>query len=243
MCNSCSTNDNIKIAIYLFIIVVAICVLFGNLDQNTKSLLLALAGGALVVQLMKPNFMKVEHLEDLVMPSNTVSSDETTLNVNTDDDRYSEYNNISLSRDIDTMTQRRADLVFSNDPSKPIDNSDLIHEAAMNYSSTFQPQLSQGVTASQSADGSGFNLGEPDAPAGIIKYSVPLNDFAYDLDESLARKQQHRSDMNKKAIDGAVRSTRNIYQKYFSNELNTNSEKQWWSAESTDFETDFHPYY
>jgi hypothetical protein len=129
----------------------------------------------------------------------------------------------------------------SDDSNKStIDNSDIIDAAIMRGSSLFLPNNSPGVTATSSAGMSAFTLGEHSHE--VYNAIQPINDAAYNVDQALARKQQHRSNINKKAVDGAVRSTKNLYQRLFQNELRENSEREWWNAESTDFETDFRSY-
>jgi hypothetical protein len=139
--------------------------------------------------------------------------------------------------EVDGMDQRKTDIIYEN---SALDNSDMIQDYIQKGSSIFQPGTAQGVTTTSSAQHSNFTLAQPGM---YMEYSVPINGRGYNADEALARKQQHRSSMNKRAIDGAVRSTRNIYQKYFTDELNENEEREWWTAEAQPIETDFRPYY
>ncbi len=62
------------------------------------------------------------------------------------------------------------------------------------------------------------------------------------IDELLTRKQVHRSNMNRTALDGKVRSTRAIYEKYFTSELDENDDRVWWSSEAQESENDYNPY-
>jgi hypothetical protein len=69
--------------------------------------------------------------------------------------------------------------------------------------------------------------------------SVPLNENAINIDDKLSRGQMHRSLMNKRAIDGTVRATRNQFDKYFVNELDENEKREWWNHQADDVETDY----
>lgn len=142
-----------------------------------------------------------------------------------------------LPPEVDTINQRITNIIYPNDT---LDNSDAVQNYLQKGSSIFQPGTAQGVTTTSSANHSNFTLAQP----GMYnQYSVPLNPRGYNADEALARKQQHRGNMNKRAIDGMVRSTRNVFQKYFTDELKENENREWWSAEAQPIETDFHPYY
>jgi hypothetical protein len=142
-----------------------------------------------------------------------------------------------IPTEVDTIDQRITDIIYPNDT---MDNSDVVQGYLQKGSSIFQPGTAQGVTTTSSANHSNFTLAQP----GMYnQYSVPLNPRGYNADEALARKQQHRGNMNKRAIDGMVRSTRNVFQKYFTDELRENENREWWSAEAQPIETDFRPYY
>lgn len=227
------------IIIVLILAIVCATLLNADIDPTQKGILVgAVAAGALLYTTMTPT----EHLQEAVPVLNDTETPE--VDIDTDSTRYSEYDNISLPRDIDSVEQRRIDLDLRGlNQSTTIDNSDAVEDAVSRFSSTFQPSNSQGVTSTSSAELAGTTLGEPERQRLLLAYSVPFNDGAYDLDESLARGQQHRGTINKRAIDGAVRSTKNVFQRTLQNELDENEEREWWSAESTKFETDFHPYY
>jgi hypothetical protein len=162
-----------------------------------------------------------------------------------DEDQYiGKYQNVRTG-DLDNMLQRNYSMDFakqsdgSYQTSDEIDNSDAVEEAITRGNTVFQPSM-QGVSATSSAMLSSFNLAEP---GPMPEYKIPLNNRATTVDESVSRKQQHRGAMNKKAIDGVVRNTKNAYQRCFLNELDENYHKDWWSAESHDVETDFMPPY
>jgi hypothetical protein len=183
---------------------------------------------------------QTEYMEEPRKITNSVVSDDGHLLIDTDDVSLSQYGNIGTSSDVDTLFQRHTDLDMTNVAPDDLDNSDFVQDSMQKGSSIFQPNTAQGVTASQAAYHSNFKLAQPGL---YMEYSVPINPRGYTADEALARKQQHRADINKKAIDGAVRSTRNIYERFFQNELNENENTEWWSAEAAEFETDFRPYY
>lgn len=161
--------------------------------------------------------------------------------INIDDLEQSDYSNISTHDDIDSMRQRILN------PIPPalgeIDNSDVVAQVVQRGNTVFQPN-GVGVTPTISAEMSKFSLG---GPSGIpyldddTPYDIPQVNVN-SLDETIARKQAHTALNNKKAIDGHVRSTRNIYQKYFTDELNENSDREWWGNNGTSLETDFSTY-
>lgn len=153
-----------------------------------------------------------------------------------DDYDISPYGNISVANDIDMMEQRRPNLVYPNGVDK-IDNSDVVDQFVSRGSSYFQPNM-QGVTPVTYAGTSAFNMHEQ---GPLSEYYTPL-EGRMSIDEMAARKQQHRAAINKKAIDGAVRSTRDIYERFFNSELEENEGNVWWSAEAAPIETDFRNY-
>jgi hypothetical protein len=242
MCSSCAGNWDILV--YLLIVLVFVVVIGNVADLDSgKTVLLALVSTAFVVY-WQYTYNSTEHLESPVIVDDKMIQPDGIQNYNYDDRKYSEYGNISMARDIDSMEQRSIDLVLPDDKSNAgWDNSDLVEASIDKHSSNFQPDRAHGFSSTNSAYLSNMTLGEPNPLMPPTNYTVPLNDFAYDLDESLSRGQQYRASINKRAIDGAVRSTRNVFQKSFTNELDENEAREWWSAESTKFETDFRPYY
>lgn len=157
------------------------------------------------------------------------------FNIDPDDMGYSNFNNISLSNDIDSLTQRTPNIAF---PRNEIDNSDVIDQ--MYGDTVFQPAHSIGVSATTNASMTAFNLG---GPGGLMDeespYDSPTNG-QINIDEKLAISQQHRGSIARKAIEGYVRNTKNVYQKYFTNELSENAAREWWDNSSEEgLETDF----
>lgn len=81
------------------------------------------------------------------------------------------------------------------------------------------------------------------------QYDVPehpsylnLNGRGYNVDEQMARMQSHISDRNRRAINGAVRATRNKFDKFFEQELRENETRHWWENEYADYEEMDRPY-
>lgn len=144
---------------------------------------------------------------------------------------HSKYNNITED-DINLASQEPQNygtpIIEHNEN---IDNSDNIETAITRGTSLFFPN-SIGFTPTAIM---------PDMPSHWKDYNIPLSG-QQDLDERLATKQQQRSNLNKIAIDGSVRSTKNIYEKYFNEELQENEDRVWWSSESQPIETDWTPY-
>ena len=137
-------------------------------------------------------------------------------------DPYSKYGNISLDGDIDMSEQEVIDPSLTGNGTARFDNSDAIAAVISGGTTLFHP------------DGRGFS---PTSNHGNVperfssQYDIPLSG-KQNLDERFARKQQQRSDINKRAIDGSVRATRELYNKYFTEELNENEERVWYSAEA-----------
>jgi hypothetical protein len=159
------------------------------------------------------------------------------FSIDVDDLGYSNFDNISLANDIDTLQQRTPNIQFPRDE---LDNSDVI--AQMYGDTVFQPAHSIGVSTTTNASMSAFNLAGPSGLTemdSISPYDSPTNG-QINIDEKLAINQQHRGSIAKKAIEGYVRSTKNVYQKYFTNELRENAAREWWDNSSEEgLETDF----
>ena len=65
----------------------------------------------------------------------------------------------------------------------------------------------------------------------ITKREFAFNAESFSVDDGMARRQEWTSSINKRAIDGTSRSTRNIYDKHFIAELADNEEREWWGGE------------
>lgn len=130
--------------------------------------------------------------------------------------------------------------------SKMFDNSDVV-ETVIRGSSEYEPRESESTNFYRLEDlvykpkinmAAKSFLG-PEGPV-YAEYHQPINGRAISADDKLTRRQQHISLMNKRAIDGAVRATKNQFSKYFQNELNEASAREWWDDEEEDAELDFH---
>lgn len=82
---------------------------------------------------------------------------------------------------------------------------------------------------------------DPTIYAGPYHQYTGTNDEAYDADDGLASRQSYLGYADKRAKDGANRTTRNIFNKFFAEELNAESSKEWWGNSET-MSTDFLPY-
>lgn len=231
-----------------FIILIYLVVVFGAEYPIAVSGLVAVCGLIFVGCLF--DTPQKEHLTEnagSAVDTSTVSDGDVSQ---IDDDRfYGKYQNVDMT-DMDSMLQRPYNVNFGKDAgpsdgtgmgagSNVIDNSAAVEEAISRGNTVFQPSM-QGVSVTSSAMLSNFNMAEP---GPIPDYAIPLNNRATSVDESLARKMQHRGAMNKKAIDGAVRTTKNKFAQLFRNELDENEGRYWWSAQAVDIETDFLPPY
>ncbi len=235
MCDKCVGRNDIIIFIVIALVLLALVSSYNGSDSITVGSIAAVIAVIGYTQLNK------EHLETIREVDNNAVQTDGVLNYNYDNNRFSEHGNITMARDIDSMEQRIIDINLDNEG--PIDNADTVESALEKGSSNFQPDRAHGFSSTSSAYLSNYTLGEPNPNTSKLDYHVPLNDAAYDLDESLSRGQQYRASINKRAIDGAVRHTRNSFKRVFSNELNENEKRVWYSAEAEDLETDFRPYY
>ncbi len=233
--------------LFVFIFIVLIYISSGTENPEIMVPVVLVGGAGLLIWLVGGGSKGLQ--EHLFMPagtpttkSNVVDPDTGDLNIDTDEYSLSKYGNIAESSDVDMMDQRMHGLDLSPTPdadpalANRIDNSDIVDMALNKGNAIFQPN-GVGVSPTNSADLASFTLNEPGV---MTKYALPQSNFI-DLDEVLSRKQQHRANMNKKAADGHVRSTKNIYNKYFRNELDENEKRVWYSAEAQEFDTDFDP--
>lgn len=231
-------ENHTLVIVFLIIVLIFVGIIGG--ESQTVNVIIALiiaAAGFYFLGVGKPNAS--EHMEEPKEITTNVATADGQMLIDTADDDLSPYGNITLSGDVDTLFQRKTTLDMTNVKPDDLDNSDMVQIAMQRGSSIFQPNTAQGTTASQAGYHSNFKLGQPGM---YMEYSVPINPRGYTADEALARLQQHRSEINKKAIDGAVRNTRNVFEKYFVNELKENEDREWWSAEAQPMETDFRPY-
>lgn len=161
------------------------------------------------------------------------------------DDQSYATTGVSVSRDFGVLpvSQTQRDYDFTNDE---MDNADVVTRFITGGADTYIPE-----EASSQSYNKVYDLAYPKHPgyemgAGsdlLYGQSVPLNENAINNDDKLSRGQMHRSLMNKRAIDGAVRATRNQFDKYFGNELDENEKREWWSHQADDVETDYQYYY
>jgi hypothetical protein len=240
MCSNCKQQSQYKVGLLIVILLLALYLY--STGVRGEWILIGSLAAAYIVMIM---FKGGEHLTNPDALYGETAIEGTPLSIDTDDRRFSEFGNISLIDDIDSTHQRRADLIIPSTPDveEDLDNGDMVGASMLKHSSLFLPNNAQGVTPTSSAYMSSFTLGEPDPGTASIQYSVPLDDSGFNLDQALARGQQHRASINKRAIDGAVRATKNLYKRVFGNELAEHEEREWWGAQSTTFETDFRPYY
>lgn len=237
-------TGEIAILVFLFIVLIFL-ILIKNPSESVKWLRIAI-GVALLGFTAKIAWSQIENMEEPTKVVNSVvDAQGGDFTFDMDDAEFSPYGNIKTSSDIDSMMQRNTKMDYiGNDEIgynevEVIDNSDLVEDFMQKGSSIFQPNTAQGVTATSSAYHSNFTLHEPGM---FLQYSTPINSRGYTADEAMSRLQQHRSSINKRAIDGAVRTTKNRFAKFFANELDENEKRVWYSAEAADIETDFRPY-
>ncbi len=191
---------------------------------------------------IKESLVDYEHAPGLGASDHYLRPAENSgLNMDDQDRHLSKQGNISWEDDAGPVTQTDRDILMeSND----FDNSDIVSAYTEGASQTHVP-----LEGSSSDFHSVHQLAYPkhpgyetgDGPTDLMysEYQVPLSDRAINMDDKIARKQHHRADMNKKAIDGAVRATRDQFKRFFSNELAEADAEPWWEGGDTDKETDF----
>jgi hypothetical protein len=232
-------ENHTLVIVFLIIVLIFVGIIGGG--AQTVNIIIALiiaAAGFYFLGIGVPSAPS-EHMEEPKEITTEVATPDGQMLIDTADGDLSPYGNITVSGDVDTLFQRKTTLDMTDVKPDDLDNSDMVQSAMQRGSSIFQPNTAQGTTASQAGYHSNFKLAQPGM---YMEYSVPINPRGYTADEALARLQQHRSEINKKAIDGAVRNTRNVFEKYFVNELKENEDREWWSAEAQPMETDFRPY-
>ena len=156
----------------------------------------------------------------------------------------------SIERDVSVknfdipLGQMDRDMAFSEN--SEIDNGDVVNQFITGGAQAYVPQEVQSDNYYSVHDlaypkhpGEAIGEAKPDYLLGSL---VVLNDDAISMDDKLARGQTHRSEMNKRAIDGAVRATRHQFDKYFANELPENESREWWNNQADDNETDYKYY-
>lgn len=167
------------------------------------------------------------------------------------DDQSYDSTGVKVSRDFGVIPvsqlQRDYNIPDTNaDNPDEYDNADVVTRFITGGADTYVPE-----EASSQSYYKVHNLAYPKHPgyemgAGsdlLYGQSVPLNENGINNDDKLSRGQMHRSQMNKRAIDGTVRATRNKFDKYFGNELDENEKREWWSHQADDVQTDYQYYY
>jgi hypothetical protein len=240
----------LMVLILIIIIYIALVFIKGSGDTLEAGMIVTIMGALFLGILFGKYWNSNFKIEGLIPVMTDVLNNDGDVDIDVDDvNSQSLYNNVSVSNDIDSMEQRPIQLDVGSSKDF-IDNSDIVELIVQGGDNTFMPSAGIPVSSTSSAEMSTFTLG---APSGLpymddaAGYDIPSSGRGYNLDELLAKKQMHRGAMNKKALTGAVRSTRNIYQKYFQNELSENAGRVWWSnegdnADNGGLETDFTPY-
>ncbi len=153
---------------------------------------------------------------------------------------------VSINKNFDmpmAQTDRDIDFSIGKVENSETDNGDVVTQFLTGGAQAYVPQEVQSDNYYSVHDlaypkhpGEAIGEAKPDVLYGSL---VPLNDDAISMDDKLARGQTHRSEMNKRAIDGAVRATRHQFDKYFANELPENESREWWNNQADDNETDY----
>jgi hypothetical protein len=213
--------------VFVFIVIIYfIAILFGTKGtQKLFSGILVLFASLLILSVFLGQNSLTESFGNL-FPAQKLSD------LNTDNYEFSPYKNISTSSDIDMTRQELSDESVTE--SGKIDNSDVIDMVITRGTSLFQPD-GKGFTPLRGSEDNTFEK------RGFSLFNIPLTG-SQDVDELLARKQTQRGAINKRALDGQVRATRNLFNRYFQEELNENEQRVWYSSEAQNLETDWNPY-
>ncbi len=218
--------------VVLFIIFVYVAFKFYG-QSNLVSGLLLVCGAAMFVlgykiYSKKEKFVLAPHPPTLVRPDNIPDSGDLGESI-----ELSKYGNIN-SDEVDYMGQTDVkNLTF--DHSTEIDNGDV-------FESVFSGDTMYSPLEAYSRDF--YNIKDREwytkffqTPQNIVvpsDYAIPLNEGGTNADAGLARRQMFRGEMNKKAIDGMVRSTRNLNERLYTHELAENYAREWASNQGDD---------
>jgi hypothetical protein len=242
----------------VLIFIVLVYVAYSMYDPTDKfmSASLATLAGAFVVLVyygwnQDESFVDMEHgiglgaSDHILRPAQNEVLSADSLKINDQDRHFSRYGNMSYENDVGPVTQTDRDLAFENNA---LDNSDVVR--AYTEGGVSQTHLPLEATSSNLhvmrdlvyPKHPGAETGTAGSDLLYSEYQVPLSDRAINMDDKMARKQHHRADMNKKAIDGAVRTNRDYFERFFGNELPENEAREWWEGDALDKESDFKYY-
>lgn len=146
-----------------------------------------------------------------------------------DDVSLSKYGNVSKDFDVDYLRQDSTKSLLADWGG--FDNSNVV-DAVMNQPSMFTPNEAYSRDYYNVKDRAWY-LKHFQTPENIVVegVTIPINERGVNADDSLTRRQITRGEINKKATDGAVRATKNLYERYFTHELSENYAREWWSGE------------
>ena len=230
-------QGNQVLTILLFIIIVYVCYTFYNRDDTFMTVMLGVLGAAFMGLLYCSSGFWPEQAKK---PGNTTDSTSEHLRDYNALDRevHSSFDNISHSQDAAYLHQHDRDVDVGSAAGTAFDNSDIVERVLSTGTSTYMP-LESSSSSIYDVHDRVFNKSGDES--NYSEYRVPMHERAMDMDDKLSRKQQHRSSMNERAINGAVRATRNQFQKYFTAELDQNEGHEWWGEDdgNNDLETDF----
>lgn len=239
--------------IFVVLLVITLYMVFNYYDPMNKlstSLLIASVGAMFVFGWkIYTDYQSGKEPENLVGPPHYPTGElpaadtrpilaDGSLNMNLQDTEHSNYGNMSKNFDVDYIGQNsHSRMNFPTQESdNRIDNSDVFDDLFNNGSSTHVPL---------EADSRGFHnvkdrtwymnhFQDPQNITAYAEHSTPRNDRAINADDMLTRRQLHIGDINKKAIDGAVRGTRQQFEHLYTHELAENYARDWWDGEGDD---------
>ncbi len=222
--------------VFLFLLVIVIYLIFTSRGTGPlfKGLLITATGamiyfgyklyGDRLKGTQAESFVLPPHPAVLVEPS-SVPDDSIS-----DDIELSQYGNLSNTA-IDYMGQTDVkNLSFPK--SDAIDNSDIF-ETVFSGAAMYTPAEAYSRDYYNVKDREWYtkHFQKPEDLYTSPEYTIPFNPGGTDADSALTRRQLTRGEMNKKAIDGAVRATRALNERIYTHELAENYERQWWTHE------------
>jgi Ca2+/Na+ antiporter len=243
-------NHNQFVFGFLLIILIYLVINYGKVSTKlVKTLLLAAIAGMVVfgykiVREIKSNNAsgteigapkESENMSDpeylVGDPEFNLAKQDNELPTNFDDTSLSKYNNISKDFDVDYLGQDETKSLIPSKQSNEIDNSEVF-DNILNQSSMFSPNEAHSRDYYNVEDRAWYSK-HFQQPQNITVegLTIPINERGVNADDSLTRRQITRGEINKKATDGRVRATKNLFQRFFKNEQAESYATEWWGGE------------
>jgi hypothetical protein len=233
--------------VFVFLLVLLIYLIIANKDgSNLTKALLGVAAGAMFIfgwKLYQASLVdetktgtsgNAEYMsdEDLVIaPHRPGLVDGDTNVADADllgDIELSQYGNESNDFGVNVLGQTSTKNVEVRDGISGIDNGDVF-DAVFGRNASMIPLEVYSDNYNNVKDREWYTkfFQQPENIVTERNGSIPLNEGGINADSALTRRQIFRGDMNKKAIDGAVRATRTLNERVYTHELAENYAREW----------------